>query len=83
MTNSNDLGNAEFGKLPNEAKYFHDKAKLVINGKAQLNNFKATGDTSVEVALLLIQGLQAELLKLSFADSGLYQIVELKKFQFP
>lgn len=57
MTNCNDLGNAEFEKLPTEAKYFHDKAKLVINGKDQLNNFiKATGDTSVEIALLLIQG---------------------------
>lgn len=57
MTNCNDLGNAEFGKLPTEAKYFHDKAKLIISRKAQLNNFiKTTGDTSVEMALLLIQG---------------------------
>ncbi|KAI9018767.1 hypothetical protein CLU79DRAFT_288549 [Phycomyces nitens] len=83
-TSNNDLANAEFGKLPTEAKYFHDKAKLVINGKAQLNNFiKATGDISVELALLLIQGLQAELFQTSLADNGLYQIVEINRFQFP
>lgn len=53
---SNNLGNTEFSRLPTETKYFHNKAKLVVNAKAQLNNFvKATGDTSIEVALLLIE----------------------------
>lgn len=32
---------------------------------------------------LVFQGLQAELFKLSLADNGLYQIVEMKKFHFP
>lgn len=36
LASRNDLGNAEFRILPIEAKYFHDKIKLVIKGKAQL-----------------------------------------------
>ncbi|KAG2229398.1 hypothetical protein INT48_000626 [Thamnidium elegans] len=84
LTDSNDLANGEFGKIPSEAKYFHDKAKLVINGKSQLNNIiKATNDPSIELALLLVQGLQAELFKLSLSHDGLYELVNIKTFQFP
>ncbi|KAI8078576.1 hypothetical protein BDF21DRAFT_420827 [Thamnidium elegans] len=84
LTDSNDFANGEFGKIPSEAKYFHDKAKLVINGKSQLNNIiKATNDISIELALLLVQGLQAELFKLSLSHDGLYELVNIKTFQFP
>lgn len=57
LETSNDIVSAEFGRTVKESKYFQDKAKLIANGKAQLNNLiKATKDKSMAVALILIQG---------------------------
>lgn len=57
LETSNDIVNGEFGRTVKESKYFQDKAKLVVNGKAQLNNLiKSTKDKSMTVALILIQG---------------------------
>ncbi|EIE77266.1 hypothetical protein G6F46_012432 [Rhizopus delemar] len=56
LETSNDIVSAEFGRTVKESKYFQDKAKLIANGKAQLNNLiKATKDKSMAVALILIQ----------------------------
>ncbi|CEP17158.1 hypothetical protein [Parasitella parasitica] len=82
--NSNDVANGEFGKSVSRNKYFEDKSKLVINGKCQLNNIlKITHDPTIRVALLLIQGLQAELYSIRLLDNGLYVLERLKYFRFP
>ncbi|GAA5816773.1 hypothetical protein MFLAVUS_010306 [Mucor flavus] len=65
---SNDVANGEFGKSVLESKYFHDKAKL-------LNNIiKITHDSSIRVALLLIQGLQADLYTIRLSENGLWTV---------
>jgi hypothetical protein len=84
LENANDLINGEFGRTVKESKYFQDKEKLMANGKAQLNNLiKATKDKSMTVALILIQGLQAEFYHLRLASNGLYVLEVMKKFDFP
>ncbi|KAG1372874.1 hypothetical protein G6F61_010666 [Rhizopus arrhizus] len=58
----------------------------IINGEfgPQLNNLiKATKDKSMTVALILIQGLQAEFYRLRLASNGLYVLEVMKKFDFP
>ncbi|KAI8329966.1 hypothetical protein BC941DRAFT_190156 [Chlamydoabsidia padenii] len=40
----NDVGNGEFARSVQKAKYFHDKRKLVLNGKAQYHRRRQKQD---------------------------------------
>ncbi|KAI9315530.1 hypothetical protein BX666DRAFT_314753 [Dichotomocladium elegans] len=65
-----DIGNAEFARCTSGKKYFVDKAKLVSNGKSQLNEmvkkFKGPQVKDIKICLFQIMGTVGN--KLRFVD---------------
>jgi hypothetical protein len=56
-TDSNDITNAEFASKIMCSKYVHDKMKLIVNGKAQLQNLiNSTKSTDIKIGLIVVMG---------------------------
>lgn len=84
--NKHDVRNDEFGKRATFTKVYNDKAKLVANGKNQLNYIlkNHTGTLSdVKIVLLQVLGFKADLYLLWLECDGVYILQKIKRVSIP
>ncbi|KAG0181048.1 hypothetical protein DFQ28_000111 [Apophysomyces sp. BC1034] len=73
-----DISAGEFAKHITPAKYYHDKLKLVLSAKAQLNSivkeYKLGLEQTKDIRICMVQvmGLEAELNMLQLVANGIY-----------
>ncbi|CEP13599.1 hypothetical protein [Parasitella parasitica] len=81
-----DVGDAEFGKIAFQQKYYYDKQKLVTNGKNQLNQILKNyyGQPSdVKLCLLQVLGFEAVIYCMWLDRDGVYVLKKIKEFDMP
>lgn len=81
-----DICDGEFGKKAFPTKVYHDKVKLIMNGKNQLNYIlkNHSGELSeVKITLLQVLGFEADLYQMWLERDGVYILKKIKHFAIP
>lgn len=83
---SNDVGDTEFGKKVCVSKLYHDKEKLITNGKAQLNEITKiyNGDAfDIKLCLMQVLGFEAIIYEMFLEKKGVYVLRKVREFSVP
>ncbi|ORX47971.1 hypothetical protein DM01DRAFT_1133829 [Hesseltinella vesiculosa] len=81
------MGQAEFGRCVASKKFYHDKTKLLLNGKSQLNDLikqsHGTLQSCLKLCLVQVLGFEAIVYTLSLEAKGFYVLRRVSTFTFP
>jgi hypothetical protein len=85
-----DTTNCEYAATPTCSKLFKDRLKLVLGGKAYINDMikscpfiDETEIKNIKLPFVQIMGFNAVLSMISLNDKGVYIIEDVMKFKFP
>jgi hypothetical protein len=85
-----DSTNCEYAAKATCGKLFKDRLKMVLGGKAYINEIiktcpyiNETEITNIKVPLVQIMGFKAVLSMISLKDKSVYVVKYLMKFKFP